>query len=71
MARPRVEEKEETGLETVGELVHRAYLARGSRPDPGLLCGGGTCTHLPIPQVAAGRGLENEDVVGVEGGGPG
>ena len=29
------------------------------------------CTHLPTPQVAAGLSLEDEDVVGVEGGGPG
>lgn len=27
--------------------------------------------HLPTPQIAAGRSLEYEDVIGVEGGGPG
>lgn len=28
-------------------------------------------THLPTPQVAAGWSLEYEDIIGVEGGGPG
>lgn len=28
-------------------------------------------TYLPTPQVAAGRSLEYEDIIGVEGGGPG
>jgi hypothetical protein len=27
--------------------------------------------HLPTPQVAAGRSLEYEDIIGVEGRGPG
>lgn len=35
--------------------------------------GGATqlCTHLPTPQIAAGLSLEDEDIVGVEGSGPG
>lgn len=34
-------------------------------------CHGVSLTHLPTPQVAAGWSLEYEDIIGVEGGGPG
>lgn len=64
MPRPRAAE-EGTGLEAAGPV----------QPEAPTLCQvcseAGACTHLPTPQVAAGLGLEDEDIIGVEGGGPG
>ena len=45
--------------------------AGGSREPRGEGEAAGPRTHLPTPQVAAGLGLEDEDVIGVEGGGSG
>lgn len=78
--------RSEAGLEASGRPESGAYPARGPCPDPhgeaALRLGdcqdargegeaAGPCTHLPTPQVAARLGLEDEDVIGVEGGGPG
>lgn len=59
--------RREAGPEAAGKPGGGAY------GGPGKLEGEATqlCTHLPTPQVAAGLSLEDEDVVGVEGGGPG